>query len=486
MNRASGSARNAVSEETSSHTRLHGAVLLLARAGTFGVIALIVTMLCVSIPVYVADMSVICTSAICPAGRLTPSSVAALNAIGVSARAYVYGTLALDCVSIATWLGFAGLILWRKSAYWDGLLLATLLVTQGVSFISGVTTPLVYHEGFWHEVIFLQTFANALLFFACFALFPDGRWRPRWMRWIFLLSCVIALAAYVTRVFFPTSAYFSSADPRQGAGWFSLFSFDTFSFVLVLILNVIALPCGAGSLLYKFRVTLSARERQQTKWVLLGLLVGVGVFMCVFLLIIALPYLLSNASLFYVYFAVLPLVTIVLLSSPISLAIAVFRYNLWDIDLLIKRALVYGPLTGVLAILYFALVLGAQSAVQRVTGQQGQQPLIVVASTLLIVALVQPLRSRIQRVIDRRFYRQKYDAQKAIASFSETLRHEVSLPELQERLIAVVNETMQPARVSLWLASSSLGTTSLRQAEGTREDSGTDARVRSRSSSSPS
>src|SRR5262249_7850675 len=140
-----------------------------------------------------------------------------------------------------------------------------------------------------------------------------------------------------------------------------------------------------------------------------------------------------------------------------------------------KRALVYGPLTGVLAILYFALIIGAQSAVQRVTGQQGQQPLIVVASTLLIVALVQPLRSRIQRIIDRRFYRQKYDAQKTIASFSETLRHEVSLPELQERLIAVVNETMQPARVSLWLASSSLGTSSLRRAEGTREDLGTDA-----------
>jgi hypothetical protein len=272
------------------------------------------------------------------------------------------------------------------------------------------------------------------------------------MRWIFLSSCLIAAAGCLTNAALPTAAFLSPTDPRQGLSWFSFFGLDWLSFVMALALNFVALPFGVGALIYKYRVTLTARERQQTKWVLLGLILSVGFALCLLFLVVGLPYLLSNFALFYFYFALIPLATVVFLSAPISFAIAIFRYNLWDIDLIINRALVYGSLTGILATLYIALVIGAQSAVQSVTGQRGQQPLIVVASTLLIVVLVQPLRSRIQRVIDRRFYRRKYDAQKTIAVFGETLRQEISLSELQERLVEFVNETMQPAHVSLWLA----------------------------------
>jgi hypothetical protein len=127
------SADNALSakDEYPSHTRLRGVTLLMARIVTFSVIVLILAALCVSIPVYVSDTSVICTNASCPIGRLTPASVAALSPIGISAHTYVYGTLILDGVCVVAWLGAAGLILWRISPHWDGLLLATLLVTQG-------------------------------------------------------------------------------------------------------------------------------------------------------------------------------------------------------------------------------------------------------------------------------------------------------------------------------------------------------------------
>jgi hypothetical protein len=213
------------------------------------------------------------------------------------------------------------------------------------------------------------------------------------------------------------------------------------------------MPFGVGALLYKFRATLTTHERQQTKWVLLGLIVSVGFSLCLLLLVVALPNLLSNGALRYFYFAAIPLETVVLLSAPISFAIAIFRYNLWDIDLLINRALVYGSLTGILAVIYFGLVISAQSAFQSFTGQQGQQPLIVVASTLLIAGLFQPLRSRLQKIIDRRFYRSKYDAQKTLSAFGTTLRQEVDLAELRQRLVKVVEETMQPSHVSLWLRS---------------------------------
>ena len=104
-----------------------------------------------------------------------------------------------------------------------------------------------------------------------------------------------------------------------------------------------------------------------------------------------------------------------------------------------------------LALIYFGLVIGLESLVHLVTGQAGQSPGIIVASTLAIAALFQPLQGSLQGIIDRRFYRRKYDAARTLAAFSATLRSEVELQQLREHLVAVVEETMQPAHVSLWL-----------------------------------
>jgi len=127
------------------------------------------------------------------------------------------------------------------------------------------------------------------------------------------------------------------------------------------------------------------------------------------------------------------------------------RSRLFDIDVIINRTLVYGALTVLLALVYLGLVIGLQSLVHLFTGQVGQSPIVVVASTLAIAALFQPLRHRIQAIIDRRFYRRKYDAAKIVAAYSATLRQEVDLDQLREHLVAVVQETMQPIYVSLWL-----------------------------------
>ena len=134
---------------------------------------------------------------------------------------------------------------------------------------------------------------------------------------------------------------------------------------------------------------------------------------------------------------------------PLSLSIAVLRYRLYDIDLLINRTLVYGSLTATLVVLYFGGIVVLQRVFLLLTGEQST--LAVVASTLLIAALFNPLRRRIQGFIDRRFYRRKYDARKTLEAFSAKLRDETDLEALNIDLVGVVRETMQPAHVSVWL-----------------------------------
>src|SRR5947209_12212927 len=139
-----------------------------------------------------------------------------------------------------------------------------------------------------------------------------------------------------------------------------------------------------------------------------------------------------------------------LLFIPISIAIAILRSQLYDIDTIINKALVYGLLTALLAAVYAGLIIGLES-LAGLFSRQGAQPLVIVVSTLAIAALFQPLRHRLQQVIDRRFYRRKYDAAKTLEAFNATLRNEVDLSQLREHLVTVVQDTMQPSHVSLWL-----------------------------------
>ena len=134
---------------------------------------------------------------------------------------------------------------------------------------------------------------------------------------------------------------------------------------------------------------------------------------------------------------------------PISLAIAILRYRLWDIDTLINRTLVYGLVTAMLSAGYFASVVALQAAFRTFAG--GESTIALVVSTLAIAALFQPARRRVQRLVDRRFYRRRYNAASTLASFSVRARDEVELERLSTALVDAVTETMQPAHASLWL-----------------------------------
>jgi hypothetical protein len=197
---------------------------------------------------------------------------------------------------------------------------------------------------------------------------------------------------------------------------------------------------------YRYLRVFTAIQRQQAKWFVYAAVVGLS------LSAISLTFsgFVPADSPFQLVFLAL---TIVVPSALLYLGLgfAMLRYRLWDIDLIIKKTLVYGVLTSLLALIYVGLIVSLQSLTHALTGQAGDNPILIVASTLAIAALFQPLRQRIQAIIDRRFYRRQYDAQKTMEAFSSTLRAEVDLEQLREQLVTVVQETMQPSHISVWL-----------------------------------
>jgi hypothetical protein len=209
------------------------------------------------------------------------------------------------------------------------------------------------------------------------------------------------------------------------------------------------LACIAiGSQVYRYRYVSSPAERRQTKWVVFGLVsAGLGT--------VAFELSISGSPLGQ--FSLLTALALdaalwgSLLLIPLSIGVAIIHDRLWDIDIVIRRTLVYGILTASLALVYFGGVAVAQAVFHALSGDVDRPQIAIVISTLVIAALFNPLRRRIKVFIDRRFYRRKYDARKTLEAFSATLSHETDLEALSDDLVAVVRRTMQPAHVSLWL-----------------------------------
>jgi hypothetical protein len=262
-------------------------------------------------------------------------------------------------------------------------------------------------------------------------LFPHGhlpspRWRP--VAWLGIGSIILLTVVWMILPG-PLNDFPDLDNPFGIEGETStLLGLFIAGEVLVVLLSAAV----AVDLVRRFRHS-GGVERQQLKWFAYA-----TVLLVVFIPAVLLP---SVGSL---------LVIAGLLGIPIATGVAILRYRLYDIDLLINRTLVYGALTATLALIYWGGVAGLQALFRPLFGQGND--LAIVISTLAIAALFLPLRQRIQGFIDRRFYRRKYDAAKTLTAFSRTARDEVELDRLAGRLVAVVEETMQPAHVSLWLS----------------------------------
>lgn len=321
-----------------------------------------------------------------------------------------------------------GLVAWRKWRDPMLLVISLVLVTFGATGISNVLqTPAPPPLDALNTILgpiasyFVFVQYPALGFFLL--TFPNGKFAPKWT-WLLEV-------AWFGQVF-----VFMAGPPS-----------------LVLALSLFVTWGGSAAVqMYRYRRVFTSMERQQTKWIIFSLaFVTLPMLIVQAVTPLVWPELDAPGSLYHF----IGLVWLALIWAPLWLfvGIAILRARLYDIDVLINRALVYGILTAILAFVYVVGVAGSQLVVGALThsSRQAQSPFFIVATTLLVAAAFRPLRNRIQTFIDQRFYRRKYDAERTLAAFSATLRTEVALPDLSDRLLSAIEETVEPGHVSLWL-----------------------------------
>jgi hypothetical protein len=320
------------------------------------------------------------------------------------------------------------LIFWHRSKDWVAMLFALLLVTTSVV---PVRTEWALERAVpWLELPVRCVWLLVIfVWLVLFCVFPDGRFVPRWTR----LLAAAAIPAAMLLVDLPR-LFLELPDASRGV----------FQPRLGLAALVFAVFWGLGlyAQFQRYRHVSGPVQRQQTKWVALTL----GLFSLVLMFGIFIPslFVASHAWFFWATLAMLAVLPL----FPASVAVAILRHRLYDIDRLLSRTLTYGLLTVVLGSFYAAAVVVLGQALHP---QGGDSTLAVAASTLLVAALFQPMRRRIQTTVDRRFNRRRYDAANTIEAFSSRLREQLDLDTLSAELLGVVDQTMQPTKASLWL-----------------------------------
>ena len=328
-------------------------------------------------------------------------------------------------------LGLAALLYARKPGDRMALFISFYLILYGI-LMAGPIEAVLHYLGIPATIVYtVQMIFTTAPTVILMCTFPNGSLAPAWTKWLVALSLVLTLLVL----------------SRPVENWFTLTTLYSLS---VSLLTVVVLMGGVVAQVYRYRYVLSALERAQVKWAVSGLYLWM-----LTLLVSSIPW--------YILQTMPPdqpqpgwvVITSIswwlsLMIIPLFLTISILRYRLFDIDLFIRRTLVYGALTLTLGLVFFTGVALLQQVFGTLSGTENS-PVAIVLSTLAIAALFNPLRRRIQRDIDRRFFRQKYNAEQALEQFALSVRDEVELEQLTQHLLTVVQETMQPEQVSLWL-----------------------------------
>lgn len=365
--------------------------------------------------------------------QMPASRLAALHRAGLSVEANALFRMVIDLVEAAGFIAVGWMIFLRRRDDWVALLLSLVLVVSGIS----ITTPiyaLARGDARWEPItaaLMMVRFVGGVVFYC---LFPDGRFVPRATRWLAVAAVVIAG---------PIKLYtFSAAVPLPPPQ--AIFEFAWFAI-------------GAMAQIFRYTRVASPSQQQQTKWVvagLMGAIVGYALYVTPLAVVPELrdP---ENASYWVFRLFGLPVIAAGMMLIPVTLGVSIMRYRLWEIDVLINRSLVYGGLTALLLLVYFACIASLQQSFHWFLGHDSTLALAV--STLGIAVLFQPLRAKLQATVDRTFYPDKIDHQRAFAEFGHEVRLIIDLGELLHAIVERVTELLHIRR----------GVVFLRQGDGT-------------------
>ena len=376
--------------------QLRGPMLAAARAVWLVIATLSFALVLVSLPAEYERFRTPCAGPTCSFLSLTPGDMADLQRMGLSMNAFALYVLACKAVFSGVSFAIGTALFWRRSNQAISLLVALTLVTLGgTAFAGNLYTYLGAFGPLWQELAVVLAFIGNTAIVFCYYTLPDGRFVPSWIK----VPAAILVVLQIDDFFF-SSTLFSLPGP------------------LDVSVNLFFLVSMVFAQVYRYFRVASATERQQIKWVVLGIagtVVG-SQFVELVLPQLALPHVvlaLAGNAIFFVS----------LLLMPLSVGVAIMRYRLWDIDILINRTLVYGTLT-TLVILLYALIVGSMSALLDVTGN----PLVSLVATGVIAVLFQPLRERLQRAANRLLYGDRDDPYRVLSNLGQRLG-QASTPE---------------------------------------------------------
>ncbi|HET8846106.1 MAG TPA: hypothetical protein VFN35_31880 [Ktedonobacteraceae bacterium] len=411
---------------------ISGRTLLLVRTIWFALLLPSVGLFLFGLPSYYQLIKQGCTSAeICShmqINGLEPTEILQrLSTHGFTPDNYALLLTLFFTLTTALWCLMGFLLFWHKANDRMALLASCFLVLQGLTVSSNFLSALTLTHPGTQPLILLLSILGNIVFYAFVLLFPHGRFTPRWAGLLLPLSAIYVVIDALPSDLIPS---YVAVQPIVEPLWYIV------TFGALLVVHVI-----------RYRRYSTPPQRQQTKWVILGLIGATGTFAVLIVLSIFIP---DIPLTFWGSTLWTLAVPVSFLLIPLSIGFSILRYRLYDIDVLINRTLVYGSLTLILVLVYFGLVFGAQMLLVNLLGNPNNS-LVMVGSTLIVAVLFRPLRGRLQHLIDRRFYRQKYDAQRTLQTFSAALHHEVNLSQLSERVLDVVRQTVQPEQATLWL-----------------------------------
>ena len=399
--------------------------ILVARIGWVLITLFFLTTFILGLPYRYRELATACDAPTCPPLTLSSADAASIDSTLFSMQGYAAFHIGIELITALLMSVMAVLIFWKYFDNLLGILTAYLLIYIGLAgFVqAGFVFAVQYPSVEWFYNLLFALF-DPLILLVIF-IFPTGQFLNKLSLSVFIFIIFLWLLDKILVQ--------NGIDIMGDVGT---------------ILFLAAFAFGIWSQIYRYRNISTAVEKQQTKWVLVGV---TSLLFCIagWVLLVDIFPPSTPQTLFLTNTVGIAVIFLFAYLFPITMIIAIMRYGLWGIDVIIRRTVQYAIVSAVLAIVYFGSITLIQGGLTAVTNTQS--PLAIVLSTLLVAALFNPLRRRVQAFIDRRFYRQKYDAQQVLAQFAQTARDETDMAMLTAELVRVVQDTMQPSAAGLWL-----------------------------------